>query len=34
MEQIDRQIVSLLCQDGRMSYTELARRTGLSVSAA
>ena len=34
VEEIDRQIVSLLCRDGRMSYTELARRTGLSVSAA
>ena len=34
MEEIDRQIVSLLCRDGRMSYTELARCTGLSVSAA
>jgi Lrp/AsnC family leucine-responsive transcriptional regulator len=34
VEEIDRQIVELLCRDGRMSYTELARRTGLSVSAA
>ena len=34
MEETDREIVSLLCRDGRMSYTELARRTGLSVSAA
>lgn len=34
VEEIDRQIVSLLVRDGRMSYTELARRTGLSVSAA
>jgi Lrp/AsnC family transcriptional regulator, leucine-responsive regulatory protein len=34
VEEIDRQIVSLLCRDGRMSFTELARRTGLSVSAA
>ena len=30
----DRQIVQLLCEDGRMSYTELARHTGLSTSAA
>jgi Lrp/AsnC family transcriptional regulator, leucine-responsive regulatory protein len=34
MEEIDRQIVALLAGDGRMSFTELARRTGLSVSAA
>ncbi|HLI36284.1 MAG TPA: Lrp/AsnC family transcriptional regulator [Streptosporangiaceae bacterium] len=34
MEEIDRAIVSLLARDGRMSFTELARRTGLSVSAA
>ena len=34
MEEIDRAIVSLLSGDGRMSFTELARRTGLSVSAA
>ena len=34
MEEIDRQIVSLLSADGRMSFTELAKRTGLSVSAA
>ncbi|HEX7355478.1 MAG TPA: Lrp/AsnC family transcriptional regulator [Mycobacteriales bacterium] len=34
MEQTDRQIVSLLSSDGRMSYTALARATGLSVSAA
>ena len=27
-------IVSLLARDGRMSFTELARHTGLSVSAA
>ena len=34
MEEINRKIVSLLASDGRMSFTELARRTGLSVSAA
>ena len=30
----DRQIVQLLGADGRMSYTELAKHTGLSTSAA
>ena len=30
----DRQIVHLLGTDGRMSYTELAKHTGLSTSAA
>jgi Lrp/AsnC family leucine-responsive transcriptional regulator len=30
----DRQIVQLLSSDGRMSYTELAKHTGLSTSAA
>ena len=34
MEQINRQILTLLAADGRMSFTELARQTGLSVSAA
>ncbi len=34
MEEINRTIISLLAADGRMSFTELARRTGLSVSAA
>jgi Lrp/AsnC family leucine-responsive transcriptional regulator len=34
VEEIDRTIVSLLTSDGRMSFTELARHTGLSVSAA
>ncbi len=34
MEQINRQILVLLARDGRMSFTELARQTGLSVSAA
>ncbi len=33
MEDIDRQIVALLAGDGRMSFTDLARETGLSVSA-
>jgi Lrp/AsnC family leucine-responsive transcriptional regulator len=33
VEEIDRRILSLLAGDGRMSFTELARRTGLSVSA-
>lgn len=33
MEDLDRQIVQLLAVDGRMSFTELARRAGLSVSA-
>ncbi|MEU0938330.1 MULTISPECIES: Lrp/AsnC family transcriptional regulator [unclassified Embleya] len=34
MEDLDRQIVKLLLQDGRMSYTDLGRATGLSTSAA
>jgi len=34
VEEIDRKIVSLLSRDGRMSFTDLARQTGLSVSAA
>ena len=33
MEDIDRQIVALLAGEGRMSFTDLARETGLSVSA-
>jgi Lrp/AsnC family leucine-responsive transcriptional regulator len=33
VEDIDRQIVALLAGDGRMSFTDLARETGLSVSA-
>ena len=33
MEDIDRQILRLLCQDGRMSFTDLGRATGLSTSA-
>jgi Lrp/AsnC family transcriptional regulator, leucine-responsive regulatory protein len=34
VEEINRKILELLVADGRMSFTELARRTGLSVSAA
>ena len=34
MESTDRQILSLLSQDGRMSYTDIGRETGLSTSAA
>jgi Lrp/AsnC family transcriptional regulator, leucine-responsive regulatory protein len=33
VEEIDRKIVSLLTRSGRMSFTELARQAGLSVSA-
>ena len=33
LEELDRQIVGLLAADGRMSYTDLGRTTGLSVSA-
>ncbi|TDE09478.1 Lrp/AsnC family transcriptional regulator [Jiangella asiatica] len=33
MEEIDRKIVALLMQDGRMSYTDLGKATGLSTSA-
>ncbi len=33
LEDLDRQIVGLLSADGRMSYTDLGRETGLSVSA-
>jgi Lrp/AsnC family leucine-responsive transcriptional regulator len=33
MEDIDRQILRLLAGDGRMSFTELGRMTGLSTSA-
>lgn len=33
MEDLDRRIVALLAADGRMSYTDLAKNTGLSVSA-
>jgi Lrp/AsnC family transcriptional regulator, leucine-responsive regulatory protein len=34
VEETNRKIASLLARDGRMSFTELARQTGLSVSAA
>jgi Lrp/AsnC family transcriptional regulator, leucine-responsive regulatory protein len=33
VEEIDRTIVSLLARNGRMSFTELGRQAGLSVSA-
>jgi Lrp/AsnC family leucine-responsive transcriptional regulator len=33
VEEIDRRIVGLLARDGRLSYTELGRATGLSTSA-
>jgi Lrp/AsnC family transcriptional regulator, leucine-responsive regulatory protein len=33
VEELDRQIVRLLQGDGRMSYTELGKATGLSTSA-
>ena len=33
MEEINAAIISLLASDGRMSFTELARQAGLSVSA-
>lgn len=33
LEDLDRQIVRLLVRDGRMSFTDLGRATGLSVSA-
>ncbi|SDR99320.1 transcriptional regulator, AsnC family [Nocardioides scoriae] len=33
VESIDRQILRLLADDGRMSYTDLGRATGLSTSA-
>ncbi len=34
MESLDRKILSLLSEDGRMSFTDIGKRTGLSVSAA
>jgi len=34
MDSTDRQILSLLSKDGRMSYTDIGRETGLSTSAA
>ena len=33
MDETNRKILSLLTGDGRLSFTELARQTGLSVSA-
>jgi Lrp/AsnC family leucine-responsive transcriptional regulator len=33
VEKIDRQILGLLADDGRMSYTDLGKATGLSTSA-
>ncbi len=33
MEETDRAIVAALAVDGRLSYTDLAERVGLSVSA-
>lgn len=33
MEDLDRRILALLAQDGRMSFTDLGRATGLSTSA-
>ncbi len=33
VESTDRQILELLAKDGRMSYTDLGRATGLSTSA-
>jgi len=34
LDDVDRSIVRLLCSDGRMSFTDVARETGLSTSAA
>ncbi len=34
MESTDRRILGLLARDGRMSYTDIGRETGLSTSAA
>ncbi|WP_018155799.1 Lrp/AsnC family transcriptional regulator [Demetria terragena] len=33
MEPLDRRIVQLLAEDGRMSFTDLGKQTGLSTSA-
>jgi Lrp/AsnC family leucine-responsive transcriptional regulator len=33
VEKIDRQILRQLADDGRMSYTDLGKATGLSTSA-
>jgi len=34
MEHLDQHILALLTRDGRMSYTDIGRATGLSTSAA
>jgi len=34
MEKLDRRILSLLAREGRMSYTDIGKETGLSTSAA
>jgi len=34
METLDRRILALLARDGRMSYTDIGKQTGLSTSAA
>ena len=34
VEELDRKIIGLLAADGRMSYTDLGKATGLSTSAA
>jgi Lrp/AsnC family leucine-responsive transcriptional regulator len=34
MEDLDRRILALLAHEGRMSYTDIGRETGLSTSAA
>ena len=33
LDEVDRQLLELLAQDGRKSYADLARETGLSTSA-
>lgn len=34
MENLDQRILALLARDGRMSYTDIGKETGLSTSAA
>ena len=34
MEHLDQRILALLARDGRMSYTDIGKETGLSTSAA
>ncbi|HEX8511453.1 MAG TPA: Lrp/AsnC family transcriptional regulator [Propionibacteriaceae bacterium] len=34
MEKLDQRILALLARDGRMSYTDIGKATGLSTSAA